>query len=129
MVGALGSLIFEVSDQRVLTFAGMTREVSSRWTEHEIIGGKPKSEYLGPGLQEVELPVTLSANLGVRPRAMLQLIERMVESGAAEWLIIGNRPVGRNPFCLTGSSESWGHIYQGGMLAQASVTITLKEYV
>ncbi len=129
MIGALGSLVFEVSDEKVLTFGGMTREVSGRWTEHEITGGKPKSEYLGPGLQAIELTITLSANLGVRPRAMLQVIEQMVESGAAEWFVVGNRTVGRNPFYLTGSSETWGHIYHGGELARASVSISLKEYV
>ena len=129
MVGALGSLIFEVSDSRILTFSDLEREISGRWTEHAVIGGKPRPEFLGPGLQGIHLQITLSANLGVRPRNMLDLIARMVETGTAEYFVVGSRPVGQNPFRLTGSSEAWDKIYSGGELAKATVTITLEEYV
>ena len=52
----------------------------------------------------------------------------MVENGTAETLVIGNRPVGNNPFRLTGSSETWGVVYNRGELARASMTINLEEY-
>ena len=127
-IGTLGPIVFEVSDKKVLTFKGMTRDVSGRWTEHEVMGVKPKPEFLGPGNQKITLPITLSANLGVKPRKMLELVERMVESGDAEYLIIKCRPVGRHPFRLTSSSETWGDMYRHGELAKASLTITLEEY-
>ena len=129
MRGTLGNKIaFEVSDAAVMTFQNMSREISGRWTDHEVMGVKPKPEFLGPGNQTISLPITLSAAMGVRPRAMLQTIEAMVESGAAEYLVIGTRPVGKNPFRLTGSSETWDRVYSRGELAKATVTITLEEY-
>lgn len=127
-IGTLGSIVFEVSDKKVLTFKGMTRDVSGRWTEHEVMGAKPKPEFLGPGNQKINLPITLSANLGVRPRRVLEMVEAMVESGDAEYLIINCRPVGRHPFRLTSSSETWGDMYRHGELAKANLTITLEEY-
>jgi hypothetical protein len=127
-IGTLGSIVFEVSDKKVLTFKGMTRDVSGRWTEHEVMGAKPKPEFLGPGNQKINLPITLSANLGVRPRRVLEMVETMVESGDAEYLIINCRPVGRHPFRLTSSSETWGDMYRHGELAKANLTITLEEY-
>lgn len=127
-IGTLGQIVFEVSDKAVLTFKGMTRDVSGRWTEHEVMGVKPKPEFLGPGNQKITLPITLSASLGVRPRKMLELVERMVESGDVEYFIINCRPVGGNPFRLTSSSETWGDMYRHGELAKASLTITLEEY-
>ena len=127
-VGTLGTIVFEVSDKTVLTFQGMTRDISGRWTEHEAMGVKPKPEFLGPGNQKISLPITLSASLGVKPRKMLELVERMVESGDAEYLIIKCRPVGQHPFRLTSSSETWGDMYRHGELAKASLTITLEEY-
>lgn len=127
-IGTLGPIVFKVSDKMVLTFDGMTREVSGRWTEHEVMGKKPKPEFLGPGNQKISLPITLSANLGVRPRKMLEMVERMVESGDAEYLIINCKPVGRNPFRLTASSETWGTMYNHGELAKANLTINLEEY-
>ena len=78
MIGTLGrKIIFEVSDNRVLTFESMSREVSGRWTEHEVLGVKPKAEFLGPGLQTISLTIHLSAALGVKPRRILDMVERM----------------------------------------------------
>lgn len=129
MIGSLGrNIIFEVSDETVLTFQGMTREIAGRWAKHEALGTKPKAEFLGPDSQKVSLPITLSATLGVKPRAVLEAVEAMVESGRAEYLIIGNKPVGRRPFALTASSETWGVVYNGGELAKANLTISLEEY-
>lgn len=127
-IGTLGPIVFEVSDKKILTFDGMTRDVSGRWVEHEVMGVKPKPEFLGAGNQKITLPITLSADLGVRPRKMLELVESMVESGDAEYLIINCKPVGRHPFRLTTSSETWDRMYRRGELAKASLTITLEEY-
>lgn len=129
MIGTLGSsIIFEVSDDVILTLRNMKREVTGRWTEHETMGEKPKAEFLGAGLQTVSFDIQLSATLGVRPRAVMESIEAMVENGTAEYLIIGNKPVGRNPFRLLSSSEEWNTIYNGGQLVRAMVSISLGEY-
>lgn len=128
-IGTLGrNVVFEVSDDRVFTFSELTREVTSRWTNHEPQGVKPKPEFLGAGLQTASLTIALSATLGVRPRDVLEAIENMVENGTAETLVIGNRPVGSNPFRLTGSSEAWNTVYNRGELARATLTISLEEY-
>ena len=128
-IGTLGrNVVFEVSDDRVFTFSELKREVTSRWTNHEPQGVKPKPEFLGAGLQTASLTITLSATLGVRPRDVLEAIENMVENGTAETLVIGNRPVGSNPFRLTGSSEAWNTVYNRGELARATLTISLEEY-
>ena len=128
-IGTLGrNVVFEVSDDRVFTFSELTREVTSRWTNHEPQGVKPKPEFLGAGLQTASPTITLSATLGVRPRDVLEAIENMVENGTAETLVIGNRPVGSNPFRLTGSSEAWNTVYNRGELARATLTISLEEY-
>ena len=122
MIGTLGrKIIFEVSDNRVLTFESMSREVSGRWTEHEVLGVKP-------GLQTISLTIHLSAALGVKPRRILDMVERMVERGTAEYLVIGGRLVGRRPFRVTGSSEAWDKVYSRGELAKATLTISLEEY-
>ena len=129
MIGTLGTdLVFETSDNYVLTFAGMTRDVSGRWATHETPGVKPRAEFLGPGLQSVSLPITLSAGLGVKPREMLERVEQMVETGDTEYLILGYRPVGKNRFRVTASSETWDVIYNQGELARAKLTLTLEEY-
>ncbi len=47
MIGTLGKkIVFEVSDDTVMTFQNMSREVSGRWANHEALGVKPKPEFL-----------------------------------------------------------------------------------
>lgn len=129
MIGTLGKkIVFEVSDKCAFTFLTMTREISGRWAEHEVMGAKPKAEFLGPGLQTGTLEINLSATMGVRPREVIEAVENMVESGAVEYLIIGNKPVGKNPFRLISSSEAWNTVYSRGELVKATLTITLGEY-
>lgn len=129
VIGTLGSkIVFEVSDETALILQEMTREISGRWATHETMGTKPKAEYLGPGLQSMNLTIYLSASLGVRPRSVLEAVEGMVETGMAEYLIIGNKPIGKNPFRLIASSETWATIFSRGELAKATLAITLEEY-
>ena len=81
-IGTLGrNVVFEVSDDRVFTFSELTREVTSRWTNHEPQGVKPKPEFLGAGLQTASLTITLSATLGVRPRDVLEAMRQPLEDG------------------------------------------------
>ena len=129
MIGTLGTkIIFEVSAERLLTFEAITREISGRWTAHEILAAKPKTEFLGPGAQTASLTIHLSAALGVKPREMLETIESMVESGSAEYLVVGGKMIGQNKFYVESASESWDRIYSRGELAAASVTLNLGEY-
>ena len=75
-IGNLGKLItFEVSSKKVLTFNGMQRNVSGRWAQHDIIGSKPVSEFLGPGQQKVTLPIFITVMHGVKPRKTLEKLE------------------------------------------------------
>lgn len=129
VVGTLGrKIVFQVSDDQAILLQEMSREVAGRWANHEAMGAKPKAEFLGPANQAVNLTIYLSATLGVRPRSVIEAVEAMVEAGAAEYLIIGNGPVGKNPFRLTGSSETWAAMYSHGELVKATMAITLEEY-
>ena len=60
----------------------------------------------------------------MKPRRILDMVERMVERGSAEYLVIGGRLVGR----VTGSREAWDKVYSRGELAKATLTISLEEY-
>ena len=59
---------------------------------------------------------------------MLERLERMVEEGAVEYLVIGGRKIGDNRFFIQNISEAWGTIYNRGELERATVTVTMEEY-
>ena len=80
LVGNLGNFItFEVSSNKVLTFSGMSRKVTGRWAEHQVIGGKAEAEFLGADLQEVSMSIFLSTMHGVRPRKTLERIHKALK--------------------------------------------------
>ena len=129
-IGNLGKLIvFEVSSKKVLTFRAMTQSVSGRWTVHNVIGGKPKSEFLGPGQSSIALTVFLSANHGIKPRSTIERIEKAIEKGEHFPLVIGGKKVGNHEWAITNMSETWDKIIKDGRLVSANLSITLAEYV
>jgi len=129
-VGNLGSLIvFEVSTDKVLTFQKMTNTISGRWTTHNPIMRKTESEFLGPGQRGSTLPIFLSANHGVKPRATLEKIEKAAESGEPFVFVVGGKKIGKYRWVISNVSEIWDEIIKDGHLASAHVTLTLAEYV
>ena len=129
-IGNLGKLIvFEVSGDKVLTFKGMTRTVSGRWTAHNVIGGKPVSEFLGPGQDGITLQIFLNINHGVDPRSTIERIEKAIQKGEHFPFVIGGKKIGDHEWAITNMSETWGTIIKGGWLVSANLSITLTEYV
>ena len=128
-IGNLGKLItFKVSSKKVLTFNDMARKVSGRWAVHELIKGKPKSEFLGADLQEVSLKILLSSALGVKPRKTLERIRKAIEKGERFTFVLGGKPVSKNKWVIVEASEEWDIILSKGELVQAKLELTLKEY-
>ncbi len=128
-IGNLGKLIvFKVSSKKVLTFDKMQQTVSGRWVQHEVIGGKPVSEFLGSGQRKITLPIFVSAMHGVKPRKTIEKLEKAAESGEHYPFVIGGKKVGKNEWVVESVSETWGEIIDGGKLLSAHLTITLSEY-
>ena len=129
-IGNFGKkLVFVTSDKKILTFNDFTQKVSGSWTEHKRIGKKPKKEFTGANARSISFKIVLDATLGVKPKEMLATLEKMVENGTVEYLVIGGKAIGKNRFVITEISETWDIIYNGGELARATVSITMEEYL
>ncbi len=130
MIGTLGtSILFEVTDEKVLTFTEMNRTVTGNWASHSVMGQKAKSEFLGPAPQTLTFNIVLNAALGVRPLIIINAITEMVENGIAEYFVVGGVPVSKNPFKITSSSETWDRILNKGELMKATLSLSLEEYI
>lgn len=124
-----GGLVFSTSDRRILTFSNFTRSSGSEWATHSRIGQKDQVEYLRPKLQKVTFSIKLDATLGVRPRAMLDLLNLYAERGTINTLVIGGRRVGRHRWRITDLSETWETVFNRGELVSAKVNVTMQEYL
>ena len=90
--------------------------------------GKPKQEFLGADARGFKFSIVLDATLGVKPRKTMERIEKMIETGYVDYLVIGNKAIGNNRFCITSMSEEWNVVYAGGELVKATIDLTFKEY-
>ena len=128
-IGQWGSNIkFSVNSDKQLSFRDMKRTSSARWTSHNIIGKRPKTEFLGPGMDEVTLEVILSAEMGVRPRSEMAKFRSACKKGEVHYLYINGKKVCKNKMAITAVSESWDEIWSQGELARAVVAVTFSEY-
>ena len=130
IVGCWGETIsFYVNGNGMVPMRNMNKSLTARWKEHQIVGKKPLSEFAGPDVSTVTLSVTLSATMGVRPRATISTLEKALEAGTVDYLYIGGKKVGTAKMKLTSMSEAWECIWNDGRLVKATVDLTFSEYV
>lgn len=127
-VGVFGDVIFSVGHLRTLTPSNFKGTIGANWSDHEVLKGKPKPEYLSPKLKEYTFDILLDSSYGVNPRKMLNRLDEMAENGEVHYLIIGFAPVSQNKFRVTDVSESWDVVLKHGLLTQCKVSLTIKEY-
>jgi phage protein U len=129
-IGSFGEdLIFETSDKRILTFNDFNRGASSRWEEHAVIGQKPRGEFIGPELQTVTFTIKLNAALGVVPQEEIDKLIKIVESGTADYLVIGGLPLGDDRWIILSISEARNRVLNSGELYSATLDVAMKEYI
>ncbi|OBZ09107.1 hypothetical protein A8L34_22545 [Bacillus sp. FJAT-27264] len=128
-IGSLGPVVFVVSEGAIRTIEDFNRSSATRWAQHDIIGKKPKKEFLGPGVDSVTFSVRFSAAFGLNPRKELDRLTVLDRSGKAMPLIIGRKSVGVSLWIIANQSQDWSKLDSMGNVLDAQVTITLEEYV
>ena len=124
-VGSFGPVVFETGDDRVLTPREMEGGGEARFADHEVIGFKPVDEFLGPGLETLNLTINLSVYLGVNPETEKEALEEMRNTGRAAPLFFGNRLRGT----FTIRRLSWRVIQAETFgLTSIEVRLELKEH-
>lgn len=123
-----GDITFSVSSDKQLTFRNMKRESKGRWASHNIIGKRPKTEFLGPDMDEITMEVILDAEYGVKPRSQMYNFRSACKSGEVNYLYVGGKKVCVNKLAISAVSEAWEQIWSKGELKRAVVTVTFSEY-
>jgi phage protein U len=122
-LGLLGVIPFVCSSSVVMTFKDLQVERSDRWATHEVIGQKPKLEYIGPQLLQVSFAIQLTSALGITPLAALVALKEMMELHEPQRL--GPEYMGK--FIIESISESRKHHSGLGICVSADVTVNLRE--
>lgn len=99
-IGTLGEVVFTVSYDLVRTFQDYKRNSSARLQTHEIIGKKPVTEFLGPGLDSISFAIDLSAFKGVNPKEEAEKLRKIMQNGEYVNLVIAGSPVSNNKWVI-----------------------------
>lgn len=129
VIGSFGTVVFEVTPNKLLSFNDLEKSSKSRWSEHDIHGQKTKLEFEGAGLVDLSYRLLLRAENGVNPIKEMEKLEKMNDNGTAASFILGGKPISPNKFVITEIKESLKNIDQRGNLLAAEVNVSLKEYV
>lgn len=128
MVGSYMGRVFTVSSQRILTPSNLKGSAGSDWANHEIIGKKARSQWVGPKLKSYTMDILLRAQDGVSPPGPRWTTSSGRRKADVDWFIIGGRPISDNPFKLVSVSDEWDTVLGGGALIECRVSLTIEEY-
>lgn len=135
-IGTLGPVVFETSSKKIRTFQDLQRSGSARWEDHEIIGQKPKAEFLGPGKEQITFTIKIDAALGVNPTNELYMLRFIRDNGYAVPFILDGKPVSlvsfsnlTNLWVIESLTETWKNVTNKGVLLAVDVQVTLFEYI
>lgn len=128
-IGYLQDIIFTVSDTKILTFKEFTHSSSAKFQDHEVIGNKPISEFLGCDLDKSTLKIQLIRSYNINIQEYLDKIQEYEQSGEPLTLVIASRVIGCDKWVIESSSRDYGHIYKNGTLYSVNIDLNLKEYL
>lgn len=125
-IGVLGPVTFEVSADKARTWHDARRDGEGRWASIAVYEGKPVTEFLGPGLDEITLQVRFDITRGVVPRDEIRQLREQRDTGAVLQFTIGGELVG--DYIVRGVTEDWSRFSSHGVLTSAVVSLKLEEY-
>lgn len=128
-IGSFSDIVFEVSAEKMRTLDDFSRSASGRWAIHEIIGQKPKSEFLGPSLDTISFKMRFDVQFGVNPKAEMDKLLIMCRAGHAETLIVGGEILGVDKWVIKEVTQNWLHHDGQGRCIVGEADVKLEEYV
>ena len=127
-IGAFGNLVFSVSENTVKTFDKISWNTSAKYTTHDRHIKADVQEFLGPEPGSISFTMAFSVFHGKTPLSEVMKLNKMVNQGIAERLVIGGRVYGSYKWVISAvSSEMKRYDNKGGCWA-ATAKVTMKEY-
>ena len=133
MIGSLGDVVFEVSDEKVFSINNqINRSYKSKISEHNPIYGPGMLRHQGRELTEITFGITLISSLlqETTPSEQLDKIKTMWEFGEYGYLTLGGQTFGAFPFLIIDISEKNSYFNrETSEFDYINLDLTLKEYI
>lgn len=128
-IATFGKKVFEVSSKRICTPDDIQYGSAYETEVQDSAGRKPSTYRKGPGLNTMSFRLRLEAALGVNPAKEMEEWERIKDTGAASYFILGGKPYGKCKWQLKNISVGSQIINNGGQILSAEMTLEFQEYV
>jgi hypothetical protein len=119
-------ITFEVSSDKVLTWDDREPLGRGALGHPSVFGKKPLREFMGPGLDSIELPIRLDKARGVIPATSSGSMRKQRDEGNVLQFTIGDQLVG--DWVVEDIQETWTRFDKKGVLLVAEVRLSLGEY-
>ena len=128
-IGMLGDIIFEVSDETVMTLKNMQWSGSARHAIHQRLLTNAKTEYTGIDPDKMKFDIVISAYLGVNPQTVIAKLFTYERTGTSLPLVIGHKAYGKYRWVIQ-QHQTKAQFFDGeGDLTHCTVTVSLLEYL
>jgi hypothetical protein len=125
-VGSIGDIIFMSSQISVRTFESTTRKSEAQFAEHQVIYGKPVSEFTGNSLDDFDFRIVLHGGLGVEPLTEFEKMRDIKNSGQPQNIFLEGKFQGN--YTLRGIEGETTHWHLGRPIIML-IDLKLREYV
>lgn len=127
VVGCLGDVVFQVSEDTILTIDNIQWNSGAKWEEHERHLKDPALEYVGMEADEMSFDIYLSKTLGVDPMKQIVTLFTYERNGTLLPLTIGNKAYGKYRWVIVSTTRKFEVTDQAGV-SSVTVGLNLKGY-
>lgn len=129
VVGCLGNIVFQVSEEVVETISNVVWSGSARYSTHQRHLQNALTEFTGVDPDKISFTMTLSAELGVDVISEVVKFWDIERSGKAVSLVIGKKSYGKYRWNLLRHSVKYTRHDRQGNPTEAEVSVELQEYL
>lgn len=129
VVGCLGDIIFQVSDQVAETIHNMQWSGSVRFATHQRHLQNALTEFCGVDPDKMSFDIDLMEELGADPMVEMVKIWTHERAGEALPLVIGEKPYGKYRWTILDHDMKTKHHDYKGNVSCVTVSISLQEYL
>ena len=126
ITGSFGKYVFEINQDRKVTYSDLSIESEANWEEHKMLNVKPRSEFLHAGKKNISLSILFSISLGIIPEKELEGLRTMQDTGEYASLIIGSKNKGK--FYISSISEEHKNFDNKGNPILIKAKLSFKEF-
>lgn len=129
VVGCLGDIVFQVSDEAMETINNVEWSGSARYAVHQRHNMNALTEFTGLDPDKITFDMFLSYTLKVNVMDELVKIWTYERAGTALPLVIGDKPYGKCRWNIVNHKIKFEHHDRWGNVYAATVSVELQEYL